>query len=282
LATTLYSVKPVFSKHKDQWSVRIGGKINVLQRDTLAVLYLYPEVDFRFKIIDNYLRTFLGVTGYLEHQNYEKLSLVNPYMRPGQEEFRTNHPYVFYAGLNGYLSKKASYEISLSYEAIAGMPFFVNYVDSLNYRNQFEVVTDNPDLIKLHFEFNWKPVENLEFLLRSNYYSYTMYTQVYPWHLPVVDLNLTTRYNIHEKLFAELDFIALGKRYSTTMDAFANLEPARELEPIYDLNLKLEYKYSDILSFFLNGYNLINQHYYFWNQYRSQGFNIMGGFSYKF
>ncbi|MBN1952774.1 MAG: hypothetical protein JW801_16345 [Bacteroidales bacterium] len=282
LPSTLYTVHPVFSKRKDQWSIRIGGRVSILQRDTVAPVYIYPDVDFRFKILGNYLSTFMGVTGYLEHYSYEEMSKINPYIIPGQEAFRINHPYVFFAGIDGYLSRKASYRFNIEYEAISGMPFYVNYVDSINFRNQFIMVEDNPDRIRLHLEFNWVPLPELELLLRSNYYSYTLYIQEHPWHMPNFDLSFTTRYNYREKFYAELDFILLGKRYAATVNEEGVFEPSLELDPVYDLNLKLEYRYSDILSFFLQGNNLINQHYYLWNQYRSHGFNVLGGISYKF
>jgi hypothetical protein len=280
--TLIYTFSPVFSKRKEQWSVKVGGRLSVLHRDTVNTLYLYPDVDFRFKIINNFLGAFFGVTGYLEHNSFESLSLMNPYMITGQHVRRTNHPYIFYAGIEGYLTRKASYRFNINYEAISGMAFFVNYQGEVNYWNEFRVVTDNPDRLTLHLEMKWNPLKELGLQLKTNYYSYTMYGQQHPWHMPKFDLTFTTRYNFREKLYAELDFITLGKRYASSIDNNETLGAVVELDPVYDLNLKLEYKYSDILSFFLHGYNLINQHYYFWNQYKSQGFNLLGGLSYKF
>ena len=71
----------------------------------------------------------------------------------------------------------------------------------------------------------------------------------------------------------------MGKRYAKNLSDIAN---PIELKAIWDINLGLEYKYSNVLSAFLDIHNLLAQQYYTWNQYPNQKFNLMLGISYKF
>jgi hypothetical protein len=280
LRTNIYTFRPVLSKRKGEWSVNLGARISILQIDTAYNFYIYPDANIKFRIISKVMSAVFGVTGYLEQNSYESMSLTNPYIALVSHVRPTNHPYIFYGGIDGYLSRKAYYRLNVSYEAMDDMVLFTNYNDSLGFQNQFETITDDVDRLQVRAEFNWAPLPNLDFYLNTGYSYYQMYGEDYPWHMPALDLKLTARYNFRDKVFAEFDFITLGKRYAKNIESATG--PSIVLDPVYDLNLKLEYKYSGILSFFLEGYNLTNQHYYLWNQYRSQGFNMMAGLSYKF
>ena len=55
-----------------------------------------------------------------------------------------------------------------------------------------------------------------------------------------------------------------------------------KLESYFDLNANLLYKYSDRLTFFLNGNNLANQNYQRWINYPVQGCQGLLGANYKF
>jgi outer membrane receptor protein involved in Fe transport len=54
-----------------------------------------------------------------------------------------------------------------------------------------------------------------------------------------------------------------------------------KLKPMADVNLKLNYQYSKVFSLFADFYNLADRSYMIWNQYPSQRFNFLFGFSYK-
>ena len=55
-----------------------------------------------------------------------------------------------------------------------------------------------------------------------------------------------------------------------------------QIDPIFDLNVGLEYRLSEQISGFLNMHNLVVQRYQRWNNYPVQRFNIMGGITYSF
>ena len=54
------------------------------------------------------------------------------------------------------------------------------------------------------------------------------------------------------------------------------------MKNINDLNLGAVYSINDAFSIHLNANNLLAQKYDIWYGYATQGFNAMGGFSFKF
>jgi hypothetical protein len=275
---TLLELKPYVKKQKYEWKVELGGRLFYDSKPDNQVIYIFPEGSIRFQIIDNALITFFGVTGYIENNSYASISEENPFVIPGTMPENTIHKFMAYGGLDGRLSRNSSYRLSVTFDARENVIFYLN--DTLSrLQNQFSIVYDDADLIKYYGEIQWSPFSYMSFFLKSNLYSYKMVNEDKPWHKPSFDLLFTSRYNFKEKIFVDIDFVTLGKRY-----AINNAVPEEpiQLDPVYDLNLKLEYKYSNILTGFIHFYNLLAQNYSVWNQYPSQRLNVLLGVTYKF
>lgn len=275
---TLLEVRPFVSKQKYEWKVKLGGRFFYDKRADRGTFHVFPEGSIRFQIIDNALVTFFGVTGYVENNSYESISAENPYLIPGIMPRNTLHKFVASGGLDGRFSRNSSYRLSVTFDARDDVIFYVNDTIS-RLQNQFSIVYDDADLIKYYGEIQWSPFSYLTLFLKSNIYSYKMVREDKPWHKPSFDLIFTTRYNFKEKIYADIDFITLGQRFAKN---YSVPEDPIQLDPVFDLNLKLEYKYSNILTGFVHFYNLLAQNYSVWNQYPSQRLNVLLGVTYKF
>ena len=55
-----------------------------------------------------------------------------------------------------------------------------------------------------------------------------------------------------------------------------------KLKNTIDANIGIEYRYSKVLSAFINLNNITASKKYYWNFYPTQGFNILGGLTYSF
>jgi hypothetical protein len=282
IAENLFNLHTALSKRQQDWQVNLAARFTYVKHGDYGKLHFYPDVNLKFKVIDKALMLLLGVSGYLENNTYESVIQENPYVVPGLEVANTNHKYIIYAGLDGYLSSKASYKIEIALDARDSVPYYINDTTS-RYNNRFIVMYDNTDLIKYHGELNWEPMSYLGFYLRSTYYSYKMNVEsIKPWHKPSFDLTLTASYNFKQKIYADVDFFILGKRYAPDYVTNSPDLSIITLDPVYDLNLKLEYKYSNVFGIFLHFYNLTNKQYYLWNQYPGQRLCVLGGINYKF
>lgn len=273
----LININPTVKKSGGEWNFTLGGKL-IFESGEHTQTYFFPDASLNFDIVPKAMSFCIGIDGGVENNNYQKLTDENPYVLPGMYVKNTVNKWIIYGGLEGKLSSKASYKFDVRMKSMKDMHFFLN--DTLSeFKNQFHLVYDDADLIQYYGEISWAPLNFLSLFTKLNYYSYKMATEDKPWHKPSTEFSFSTRYNFKEKIYAEFEFLALGKRYAK--NNYVDHSEVAELDPIFDFNLKLEYKYSNVLTAFLHFYNLTSQEYYLWNQYPSQKINILLGVTYK-
>jgi outer membrane receptor protein involved in Fe transport len=103
------------------------------------------------------------------------------------------------------------------------------------------------------------------------------------YHKPDFDLTLSTVYNLKSKIILKADVFVIGNRFALTQVASSDFVYTTEpklLKGIVDVNLGAEYRYSKMLSFFVNFNNIANTRYYRWEKYPSQRFNLMAGLTF--
>jgi hypothetical protein len=273
----IIQIHPVLKKRSNLWEVKLGAN-TFYSKDIKGKFYFYPEAQLKFTVVEKILDAYVGVNGKLELNNLSKIAGENPYIKPGLIVSDTRHKMIGYAGLQGMLSSKAGYKANVSFNSVENAYFFVNDTASL-LQNQFIARSDKLELVKFQGELWYSPLSFLDFYWTGSYSSFTMTNEAEPWHIPAFDMSFSTAYNIKEKIFARFDLINYGKRYAYN---WQDTENPIELTPVWDLNLKTEYKYSNVLSAFLDLNNLLAKQYYLWNQYPTQKFNLILGISYKF
>ncbi len=270
-------VRSLLKKGTDQWAVQVGANTYFSKTDKSDFKF-YPDARFKFEVIDKIMEAYVGIYGRLELNTMEKVTSENPYVIPGINIDHTNNKLTGYGGLQGLLGPNAGYRADISFNTMENTYFFINDTANL-LGNQFITVSDNVELTKFSGELWYSPFTFLEFYLKGNYFNYRLDRSLKPWHKPKFNMTFETSYNFKEKIYVNLDIIHLGKRFAYN---HALPDEPIELDQIWDLNLGLEYRYSKVLSGFVDINNLLAKQYYIWNQYPSQKINVMLGFSYKF
>jgi len=266
---TVVDVNPWYSKNTDEWKFLLGFNVNY--DESQSYISLYPRASFEFNIVPKVLIPYLGINGYNEINNYGKILFENPYLTPGSPVMNTSHKMIVFAGLKGRYSNKMSFNLKGSYEKIDSMYFYVN--DSSDVlRNKFIVDYDNVSLITVGGEVSWHQSEKLQFLLKANYYQYELDNLEHAWHKPSFEASLAADYNLRDKILVGADIFYTGKRFAAG--------ETKELKGYPDANLSLVYRYTKTLSFFLRFNNLTASKYQIWNQYPTQRFQFLAGFSY--
>ena len=271
----ILSFNPWTSKSSDQWKVTFGLNAVVDQKEK-ASFNLYPKINFEFSIVDDVLIPYLGLDGKKEVNNYRKIIFENPYIMPGLSVVNTDYNIIGTAGLKGRYSSKMAFDFRLSYSSIDSMYFYVNDTTTI-LQNQFAVDYDFANLLQAGGEIIWNKSDNLRFTLQGNYYHYELENIKYPWHKPVFDANLRASYNLREKILVDAGLFYTGKRHAPGR---SSIEETVELKPYFDGNLSIEYRYTNVLSFFLKFNNFSATRYEIWNQYPAQRFQVMAGFTY--
>jgi hypothetical protein len=275
----LVVINPFVRFFGDQWRVQCGLAMNVDAFSDTVSYHFYPTVLLQYNVIDNFLIPFVGFDGGMIQNHFSKMTKENMYLFPGIQMKNTNNLMNLHAGIRGNFSKRISFLIKGNYELYKNMYFFVNDTN-LGIGNYFNVVYDDEtQLLSFNGEIAYKNSEKLNFFLRGNYYKYTLKNLEKPWHKPGWDVTLTTHYSLRNKIVLSLDIFAMGDRYAQN---FRDKNAPFLLKKIIDANLGIEYRYSKILSAFININNITAGKNYYWNFYPTQQFQVLGGLTYSF
>ncbi|MFA5217492.1 MAG: hypothetical protein WC388_01000, partial [Bacteroidales bacterium] len=139
---------------------------------------------------------------------------------------------------------------------------------------------DNGKILRVSGEVSLRQSDDLTYILKGNYYQYTLDTLPAPWHKPDWDLNLTVRYAWKNRLVVKSELFLIGPYSVPETDPMKGL--VRRSSTLVDINLAAEYRINSWLSAFVRVNNLIADRYAIWQNYPMQGINFMGGLTLLF
>jgi hypothetical protein len=276
IGNTVLGFSPYISKRSTDWKFVLGFE-GVADNADVSRFYLYPRGLLEFTVVEKIIIPFIGIDGRLELNNYAKIMDENHFITPGLKIKNTSHKLIVYGGVKGSISKEVRFRADISFSSIANMYFFVNDTTT-ELQNTFAVEYDDVDMIKYRGELAVDPSDQLKITAGFNYYNFNMLQLAKPWHKPSFDLTLSAVYNLKEKIIFNADLLVLGTRYAKTSAVTADY---MKLDPVIDINLGIEYLFSKVFTLFFNMYNIAGNSYLLWNQYPSQRFNFIAGFTYK-
>ncbi len=274
-ANALFGLNPYLLLSTDEYKLNAGLNIFYAEEEDGNYIKLYPKIDFQFNVVKDVIVPFIGLSGDVKNHAYHEIAWENPYIRQDLVVRNTDSKLNLYGGVKGNLGSKSSYIVKLGVYTANNYYFYVN--DSSRMWNQFKVVYDEGDIFNLSGELTYDATESLNFRVNANFNNYNLTREMYAWHKPKFDLTFNTRYNLRNKIIASLETYYIGKRYAKP---YVMNTPAIELKGAIDLNLLLEYRYTKILSGFIQFRNLAASQYQYWNQYPSQRFSVMLGMTY--
>ncbi len=245
-----------------------------------ADVSVYPDVKIEYPVVDNFVVFSAALKGDIRKNTLHTLLSENNFYVPQNGVANTQDKFDFQAGLRGTFSSRISYTSWVRYTNSNNAVFFVNDTSTI-VDNTFKVLYDDVDLLNIHGEIGYHTAERMRLVLRADYFGYSMTKLAEPWHKPSFTLGLTSKYNMAEKILISVDVFGSGIRKALVYDA-ADLPSAKELNGFADINLGLEYRYSKILSVYLNVNNIAAAKYARYYDYSLQRFQVLGGFTYSF
>ena len=282
LNNSFYMFKPWLAKFGEEWRIQGGVNFTFDAVDGNTKGRIYPVARMEYDIINHYIIPYAGIDGYVDMNTYQSVSRENPFILPGLHVKNTNHKMIFFGGIKGNFNSATFYNLKVHYTFFDDMYFFVNDLDNTsNTANQFNVLYDNGELLNLYGELSLEASKAFTIRAEGNYFQYTLYNELKPWHKPSFDLTLSARYNLQDKIIFRTDVFFCGKRYAREGLDENNME-TMELEGYADLNFGLEYRYSKVLSGFLEFKNIFSDNYYRWNRYPVYGLQVYMGLTYSF
>ncbi len=278
----LISLKPYIKTTFKGFNFNLGVDISVLAANN-AKLYFYPIADVQFNIVKNILIVFAGIKGNLQQNTFYSTISENPYINSYIPISYTSTTYDIFGGIKSDISKTMNFSAAVSYARIKNMPLYVTDTN-LVFRNKFNVIHDSARLFNVRGEFVYHKDERFKVLVGGNFYHYKMDNELKAWHKPIFDAYVDFWYNIHDKFIITAGITGRSNIYTKTFKRTdAGIVAGKKIFKGYaDASLGFEYRYSKILSAFININNLANIKYYTWNNYRAYGFNMMAGVTYAF
>jgi hypothetical protein len=280
----ILSLNPYFEANGKKWHADLGLTAT-LDNFQKTKFYFYPQLNVHYDVYESLIIPYAGLSGGLIKNSFRSLSNENPFVSPAVNYQNTNNKIKVFGGLRGNLSSNTSYDAKVSYGQYDSLHFFViDYANEELLDNKFRVTYDNTSLLNISGQVKYQYKEKIHFMVKGNYYLYKPKTLSRAYHKPDYDITLSGLYNLRSKFLIKADVFVIGNQWALSKESdpttgFYLIQP-KLLNNLIDVNLGAEYRYSKMLSFFVNFNNIANMRYYRWEKYPSQKFNMMLGLTF--
>lgn len=251
--------------------------------------YIYPEVELMIRPADEF-NVYTGVNGGIKNNTYYDLVQINPWITPGVELESTNTRYNIYGGVKGIFSDVFQYKGEVSYASIENFMMMTNTPIKIapmipyHLENSFGTVYADTKNLSIKGELNYVGVDRLTTTLSAAFYNYDVEGNE-AWNYPDFTSTFTAEYKLlTDKLVVGTDIYYVGKRKDLVYDYSTGLptvEGIKNLNSYVDVNLRGNYTFNKKWGAFMKLNNIFGSYEKFKN-YDTQGFQILGGFTYKF
>lgn len=292
-------LKPTYKFKVKNFDVKLGTKVYFTSdgEQSVSQFFVYPDVQISYPIINNFANIYVGADGDLHTNSYKKLSDENPFISPTQFLTQTNEMYNFFGGFNGKLGPTISYNTRLSYSKEEDKALFSinnsksagntslfngNPIQGFEYGNSYSVIYDDVNTLSFFGEIEWNFNKNLVLGANGTFNSYTPNRQEKAWNLPKLKSELFAKYKTKKWYAATNIFFVSGRSDVNYAGVFPSISNVISLPKYFDVNLNGGYHFNDTLSAFIKVNNLFNNNYERFSNFNVQGFQVLGGVTYKF
>ena len=240
--------------------------------------YLLPDLRIQTSVFGNGLSLSAGWKGSLLQNTYQQLSTKNPFVYNIYEVRQTKADQI-YGGFESALGQHISFGGTLSWRQWKDLALFVNDYSLNTDGKQFAVAYDGKvQAISLDAFIRYQ-VGNVFGLSASgtwyNFYKTETYDKAF--HEPMLRLGGNMYIHPLEQLHVNVNADFWDGIYSLERNG-----ESKKLPAFLDLSANAEYNIIPRLSVFLQLNNILGTQYQRWNQYKTYGFNIIGGLRFKF
>lgn len=278
----IFRLAPYFEAGGNKWHVDLGLNVAIDKfSDTTAKFYFSPKLNVHYNVYNNFVIPYAGLGGGLEKNSFRSLTTANPFIISNPAYINTFNAYTVFGGLRGVLSSKTSYDSRVSYGNYKNMAFFLTNYDS-TLSNKYNVSYNDVKMLQVNGQLKYQLKEKINVIAKGNYYKYSLDSNAYAWYKPDFDITLSGFYNLKSKIIMKVDLFYIAKQWSQqrVLENGIPKMQAVQLKGIADANVGAEYRYSKMLSFFVNFNNIGNMRYYRWEKYPTQRFNAMLGLTF--
>ena len=293
-------INPEYTATFSGFSLKLGAKVfgSFDTENSVNNFLIYPDVHIQKPIIEEFLNIYGGITGDLKTNTYKQFSEENPYISPTLFMTQTSEKYKAFFGLNGNLNNDISFNVSASLKEEDDKPLFLrnnSKSDGINttsngvslkgyeYGNSFNVVYDDVRTTSIFAELEYDYTKKITFATNIKFDNFSMTNQAKAWNLPTFQTSFVVKYKTNN-WYATSNIFYINERkdllYSAAYPSSTN--GLQTLSSFVDVNLNGGYHFNDTFSAFLKLNNALNNNYQRFANFDVQGFQALGGITYKF
>lgn len=274
--------KPAYERKTDVFNLTIGATIGVTG-DTVndaRKFNVYPNFRMAYELVDDKLQVFGGVGGDLERVTLFRLTQENPYLDQNVSVADVNKVLDVFGGLTGNLGRDFKYTGRVAYQSFRNLYFFNNSpLDSAKFNLVYDQGTTK--VVNFFGELTYNRSERLRLGIKADYNAYSPDVLTEAFHRPAFQSQIYGSYNVYDKIFFHSELYYISSTFGQITRANGE-RVLRETDDIVDLNLKVDYRFSDKFSTFVMGNNLLGQKYQRFVNYQNKGLQAIVGLSYTF
>lgn len=288
-------LSPTFQLREDDLTVNLGVVLYYLNDMEYgkSKFFIYPNISATYRVVDDVLIAYGGLTGDLTQNSYHGFANENPFVSPTLFITPTDQVYNAFVGLKGKVSSTMSYNISGSYKSDKDKALFksnmtknISAQRSYEYGNSFGIAYDDIETFGISGELNVDVNRNFQLGLKGEYFVYDTNNEAEAWNLPDIKASLFFDYQIDEHWFTGANLFFVGER-KDQVGLEGTLLPEElmrtvTLDSFFDVNAHVGYHINEQFSFFAKVNNIANQQYQQWVNYPVQGLQFLAGATYKF
>ncbi len=290
-------LNPTYRFEWKDFNIKLGTKL-FLSLDTensLTNFLVYPDVQITYPLVSKLVNVYAGAGGDLHMNSFQSLSEDNPFVSPTLLVTTTNEQYNLFGGINGKFSSDVSFDIRASYKNEEDKPLFVRNTSLSNgtfnafrdpllgfrYGNSFSVLYDDVTTLSIFGELEVDVTKRLVIGGNAQFNSFTT-NQREAWNLPQLEGGIFGKYK-NDKWYASANIFFVGEREDLLVGTFPlGTSSTRTLDAFTDVNLNGGYHFNDFVSVFVKLNNVLNNNYERFASFQVQGFQVLGGVTYKF
>ena len=299
-STITINLSPEYKMNYNNFIFRAG--LNVIasldSENNATNIFIMPNLLVQKPILKKYLNAYAGIYGDLHTNTYKNFTEENPYVSPTFFITQTLEKSNLFIGFNGRINNDISYNFKVTSKSEEDKPLFlrnasksdgtntvVNGYSLLGYEygNSFSIYYDDVKTTSFFTEIEYDFSKRLAFNLQGIYNNYTLENALETWNLPQIEASLSAKYK-NVKWFATANVFYVSERKDAIYNGQfpSSFKGIQTISSFMDANLNGGYHFNDKFSAFLKLNNVLNTQYQRFANFDTQGFQILGGITYKF
>lgn len=275
IKNNLFFVEPSIHLKEFGFNIEIGASI-YQEFGTISNTHVYPKVALNYKLNDIDAVAYAGLNGKMKKNNLRDFYVLNPFIGRNIKLLNTNEKVNLYVGIRGKIDLKNTYQVNVNYQSLANSVYFIPNKDLFR---SYKVIYDGPNAseTKIDLSYAHQSSDRLRIYADVNYTIFNTDTIKEAWNKPSSIIRLGSNYNIANKFLIDAQLYSYSKMKSIDENG-----KSTEIKGGVDLNLGIDYRYSKIISVYLDLNNVLNYKRETFNYYTGLGFQAMLGASFRF